>query len=102
MGKQVFSPQGVRTPVFILQGRTQGLKPLRFLETLSQRWKRCATQRQTGLFRSISQGILLSEEEVGGYEEGEDYGDDSVHGEEGGVEAREVVGLDQGMFVEQK
>ena len=29
--------------------------------------------------------FLFSEQEVGGYESGEDYGDYSVHGEEGGV-----------------
>jgi len=45
---------------------------------------------------------LFLEEEVGREEGGEDYGDYAVHGEEGGVEAGEVVGLDKGMFVEEK
>ncbi len=45
---------------------------------------------------------LFFQEEVGGQECGEDYGDYAVHGEEGGVEAGEIVGLDEGMFVEKK
>ncbi len=45
---------------------------------------------------------LLSEEEIGGYEEGEDYGDYTVHGEESVVETGEIVGLDEGMLVEQE
>src|SRR5580658_2896293 len=46
--------------------------------------------------------LLLSQEDVCGYEEGEDYGDYAVHGEEGGVQAGEIVRLDQRMFVEQE
>ncbi len=46
--------------------------------------------------------FLLSEEEIRGDKEGEDYGDYAVHGEEGGVEFGEIVGLDEGMFVEQE
>ena len=45
---------------------------------------------------------LFPEEEVGGQEGGENYGDYAVHGEESGIEAREIVGLDEGMFVEEE
>jgi hypothetical protein len=47
-------------------------------------------------------GCLFFQKKIGGEEGGEDYGDYAVHGEEGGVEAGEIVGLDEGMFVEKK
>ena len=50
----------------------------------------------------FSRPTLFSEEEVGGYEEGEDYRDYAVHGEERGVEFGEVVGLDERVFVEKE
>jgi hypothetical protein len=46
--------------------------------------------------------FLFSQENICGQEGGEDYGDYAVHGEEGGVEFGEVVGFDEGMFVEQE
>jgi hypothetical protein len=42
------------------------------------------------------------QENIRGYECSEDYRDHAVHGEEGGVQFREIVGLYQGMFVEQE
>ena len=38
---------------------------------------------------------LFSEQQICGYEDCENYGDDAVHGEEGGVELGKIVGLDQ-------
>jgi len=60
---------------------------------LTHTLRRCATQEPVALF---------SQEEVGRDEDGEDDGDYSVHGEEGGVEIGEIAGLDEGMFVEQE
>ena len=45
---------------------------------------------------------LFPEEEVGGQESGENYGDYAIHGEESSVEAGEIVGLYEGVFVEKK
>ncbi len=45
---------------------------------------------------------LLSQEQVRCHEERKDYGDDAVHGEEGGIETGKIAGLEQGMFVEQE
>ena len=52
--------------------------------------------------RALSKLQLLSYQQVGGYEESEDYGDYAVHGEEGGVEFGKIVRLDEGMLVEQE
>ena len=46
--------------------------------------------------------FLFSQEDICYYEGGEDYGDYAVHGEERGVETGGIVGLHQGMFVEQQ
>ncbi len=107
MGKSALPPQGVGAPVFLL------LEMLRFPPAVC-RGRRCARRTprlrsgQAGdgarPYTSVSRphGPLFSEEEVCGYEQGEDYGDYAVHGEEGGVEFGEIVGLDEGMFVEQE
>ena len=52
--------------------------------------------------RTLSSHHRPAHKNVGG-EEGEEYhGNNSVHGEEGGVETGEIIGLDEGMFVEQE
>ena len=38
---------------------------------------------------------LFPKQQICGYEDCENYGDDAVHGEEGGVELGKIVGLDQ-------
>jgi len=63
---------------------------------------RCHNRGQQLLPSNGSFRLLSSQENIGRYECGEDHGDYAVHGEEGGVEFREVVGLDQGVFVEQE
>ncbi len=46
--------------------------------------------------------LLFSQEQVCGYECGENYGDYAVHGEECGVEFAEVAGRHEGVFVGQE
>lgn len=42
------------------------------------------------------------QEKIGGYEEGEDHGNDAIHGEECSVELGEIVSLYERMFVDQQ
>jgi len=44
----------------------------------------------------------VSQQQISRYEKGEGYGDYAVRGEESGVEAGKVVGLDERMLVEQQ
>jgi hypothetical protein len=47
-------------------------------------------------------GRLFSQQQVGGYENEEDYRDYAVHGEEGGVQFAEIVGGDQRVLVSEQ
>lgn len=56
--------------------------------------------QKQGLSRDSSGDFF--DEEVGGDGEEEDAGDDAVHGEEGGVEAGEIIGRDEAVLVEEQ
>lgn len=112
----MFSPQGVKAPVLFCGSEPHGLKPPSSAAPYRSAGSAAPPKTDSALFlgrivrRRPGQSVhgagfhpnLLSEEEVGGDEKGEYDRNDAVHGEEGSVETREVVGLDQGMFVEQK
>jgi hypothetical protein len=86
MGKPAFPPQGVGAPVLFWARRGKsllhdGIAELHSLRLLDSRGG-CPHMVPSHMILLIS---LLSQEEVCGDEEGEDYGDDAVHGEESGV-----------------
>jgi hypothetical protein len=117
MGELAFPPQGVGTPVFWGDTGPEGLKPNSKscplgagLEGLLHRLASCRPRYRWGSLRSLDgrggclhmisfDSLLLLQEDVCGYERGEDCGDYAVHGEEGSVEFAEVAGRDERVFV---
>ena len=101
MGKPALPPQGAGTPVLFLAG-------LKGLAALGDRVRDPVPHMLLAVLGWTAQAAvptwftLLPKKYVCRYEEGEEYGDYAVHGEEGGVQFGEIVGLDQGMFVEQE
>ena len=65
-------------------------------------WESCSLAFIKCTVPSLFVSGLFFQEEVGSEEGGEDYGDYAVHGEEGGVKAGKIVGLDERVFVEKK
>jgi hypothetical protein len=96
MGKPAFPPQGAGTPVLSLGAPWKfPLPPTVALNRLASLVRRAKTPAAT-------RSSLLSKKQISRNEEDEHYGDHSIHSEKGGVETGEIVGLDQGMFIEQE
>lgn len=71
----------------------------------SSRGGKSPAARSSTLLRSHSLLLIhlsFSEPQIPSYKEGEDYRDYAVHREEGGIEAGEIVGLHERMFVEEQ
>jgi hypothetical protein len=102
MGKPVFPPQGVGAPVLFLGSSQCHSDCTGCLAALGLTAEAAVSTWVVVSTGSIYFLLLFSQENVCGYECGEDYRDYAVHGKEGGVEFGEIVGLDQRMLVEQE